>query len=311
MERAQELRQLRWLGYETGDIVAELRSETFADPAAIYRYSPVSKYLRLGPAGEDDESLSRTAKLLRKFKPAFISAYPSALRILTRWLARNKETIPPLKFVVTSSETLYPSIRQQAEEVLKCRVIDHYGQNELVACASQCAEAAGYHIEMEQNIVELIPSREGENEIVGTSLHNLSMPFLRYRTGDIGEMGHEPCPCGRKLPVLKSVKGRYGDIIVTPEGTLIPVATMTYPFFHVEAIREGQIVQEAIDTLRVKVVPWENYTDETEKLFVQKLNYYLKSQGMNIIVEKVTEIPRTRRGKKPFIISHLNVDDYI
>jgi len=111
--------------------------------------------------------------------------------------------------------------------------------------------------------------------------------------------------------VLKSVKGRYGDIVITPEKKLIPVATMTYPFFHVDAIKEGQIVQEELDTLIVKIVPWEDYSSETEEIIVEKLRHHLNSPAMRIVVEKVKRIPHTSRGRKPFIISHLNVDDYI
>lgn len=311
MERAIELRQLLWLGYEPGDVVAELKAETFANPGKMYRYSPVARHLRLGPAGADDDTLEQTVRLLNKFRPAFITAYPSALCILTRWMERNRKTIPSLKYAVTSSATLYPAMKEKAQQVLQCKVIDHYGQNELVAVASQCAEADGYHIQMEQAVLELVPTRDGEYEIVGTSLHNQCMPFIRYKTEDLAEKGAAPCPCGRKHPVLSEVKGRHGDIIVTPEGNLIPVAAMTYAFFHIESIKEGQVVQETIDTLRIKVVPWEDFTDAAEQLLLHRLKYYLRSHRMRLFVERVDEIPRTIRGKRPFVVSHLNLDDYL
>ncbi len=311
VERALHMRHLLWLNYRQGDVVAELKSENFEYPRKIYKYSPTSKFLKFGPFAMDDEKLGEIVRCLKRFKPAFLQAYPSLLYLISKWLERKKEILPPMKYVITSSEMLYPCIKEHAENTFKCPVIDHYGQNELVAHAWQCAEASGYHIQMESNIIELVPTREGDYEIVGTFLHNFAMPFIRYKTGDLSVDLGEPCACGRKHPVISGIRGRHGDIIVTPDGGLISVAAMTYPFRFFEEIKEAQIVQEDIRTLRVRVVAWEQFTQVLRERLLERLSAYLRSPGMRIIIEEATEIPSTARGKRPFVLSHIDIDKYL
>jgi phenylacetate-CoA ligase len=311
MERALVVRHLEWLGYEPGDVVAEIKSERFANPHQVSRYSPVLKLLRFGSFRVDDAKLAGIVRALQKYKPAFISSYPSSIYILTRWMERQRVQINPPKYVICSSEKLYPFIKERVQRILRCPVVDHYGQNEQVAYAFQCSEAKGYHVQMEQNIVELLPSAERQWEIVGTSLHNLAMPFIRYRTGDFAVRGEGSCPCGRGHTVIAEITGKHGDIIITPERNLISVVAMTYPFDHIEAIKEARIIQEDIQTLRVLIVPWDRLTEEVRELLTQKLCYFLGTRRMTIMIEEVSELPRTPGGKSPFIISHVSIEEQL
>lgn len=43
------------------------------------------------------------------------------------------------------------------------------------------------------------------------------MPLIRYDIGDRGEWG-EPCDCGIRLPVIRTIWGRTRDLITTPDG---------------------------------------------------------------------------------------------
>jgi phenylacetate-CoA ligase len=311
MERALHMRHLLWLGYEKGDVIAEVKSENFEYPKKIYKYSPTLKHIKFGPFVLDDDKLEEIVRTLKRFRPAFLEAYPSLLYLISKWLERKKETLPPMKYVITSSEMLYPAIREHAEKTFKCPVIDHYGQNELVAHAWQCAEAKGYHIQMESNVVELLPTHEGNYEIVGTFLHNFAMPLVRYKTGDLAFGPGEPCTCGRKHPVISGIIGRHGDIVVTPDGGLVSVAAMSYPFRCFEEIKEAQIIQEDIRTLIVKVVAWEHFTPALREKLIESIMAYLRSPGMRIIVEEAKEIYSTARGKRPFVLSHIDTDKYL
>jgi phenylacetate-CoA ligase len=311
MEMALALRHLWWLGYEKGDKVAEIKEDAFSDPQRICRYFPGSNHLRFSFFRVDDTKLEQMATELDRFRPRFIKAFPSSLYVLSRWMDRHNRTIPSPKCIITSSENLYPSIKEQAEKVFRAPVIDWYGQNEKVATACQCAVGQGYHIQMEQAVVELIPSGTDDFEIVGTSLQAYGMPFIRYRTKDKAIPENKPCPCGRPHPLISKIVGREGEIIITPEGKIVAPVAMDYAFYHLEEIKEGQIIQEDIRTLRVRIVPWETVSQSTRETLKKEIQYYLQSSTMNILIEEVEEIPRTSRGKRPFIISRLNMEDYI
>jgi phenylacetate-CoA ligase len=311
MEVALALRHLRWLDYRDGDRIAEIKEDCFVDPDRLYYYFPGSEHLKFSFFRVDDSKLEQTALALERFKPMFIKAFPSSLFILSRWMERNNKRIQAPKYIITSSETLFPSTRDLAERVFKAPVIDWYGQNEKVATAFQCEIGRGYHIQMEQAIVELIPSKTGLLEIVGTSLHAFEMPFIRYRTGDTAMKEDQPCPCGRIHPVLSELIGREGEFIVTPEKQIVTPTAMDYAVYHLEEIKESQIIQEDINTLRIKVAPWEIISESTKQRLLKEIRGYLGSPGMNLVLEEVEEIPRTSRSKKPFVISYLNVEDYI
>ncbi len=311
IEVALAYRHLKWLDYQDDDIIAEIKEDCFVDPGRVYWYFPGSRHLKFSFFTVDDARLEKTALALQRFEPKFLKVFPSSLFVLSRWMERHKKTIKPPKYIITSSETLYKSTKDLAEKIFRAPVIDWYGQNEKVATAFQCEFSRGYHIQMEQAIVELIPSKAGYFDIVGTSLHAFGMPFIRYRTGDTGVKESQVCPCGRAHPVLSQVMGRECEFIITPEKRIIMPTAMDYAVYHLEEIKESQIIQEDINTLRVKMVPWENISVSTKARLLHELRGYLGSPGMELILEEVEEIPRTSRRKKPFVISYVNLEDYI
>ena len=309
VERAFYLRRLRWLGFRRGDKLAFFQGRPLTDPTRLYRYFPGSRQLRISFHRSDEARLEQMFEALARFEPDFIDGWPSCLYILARWMERHNKSIPAPKYLVTGSETLYPLMREYIEKIFSARVIDCYGQEESVAVAAQCERAEGYHIQAEMGLVELIPCGEGLWEIVGTCLHNLAMPFVRYRTGDLAVKGEQECPCGRKHPVLSRIVGREGDFVLTPENNLISPLSLHFSFYHLDEISEGQIIQEDIDRLRVKVVPVAGISQATKAILIHELKSRLESPSMDLIVDVVEEIPRSSSGKKPFVISRLERQD--
>jgi hypothetical protein len=138
------------------------------------------------------------------------------------WLCRHAPDLRP-ETVLLSADYVSDSITKVLAEEWGCRVFTHYGMTETcyglaVQCsagnfAASCTQG-GHHLRPEDYIVEIIddsgaelpPGQEGE--IVITSLKSEAMPLLRYRTGDIGSLITEPCPCGSLLPRLGKIRGR-------------------------------------------------------------------------------------------------------
>ncbi len=311
MERALAFRHLSWLGYKKGDRLAVFKVPPLSDPKQFYQYLPRSGELRISFRDIDEPRLEKMVDLLEQFKPDFISAWPSSLYILARWMERNKRTIQPPKFIVTGSENMYPHMKERIEEVFKASVSDFYGQEESVAIAMQCSLGQGYHVQMEMGIVELVPFRAGMSEIVGTGLHNMVMPFLRYRTGDLTTDGSGPCPCGRKHPLISGIVGREADLIVTPEGKLVSPLLLNPPFHRLEEIKEGQIIQEDVETLRIVIVPWDRISESTREQLGREISDALASPGMRVIIEELEGIPRTGSCKNAFVVSRIRLEDYL
>ena len=99
--------------------------------------------------------------------------------------------------------------------------------------------------------------------------------------------------------------GRKDDIIVTPDSKKIGCAGMSLPMKYLyDEILETQFIQKTKDLLIVKFVPTDKYTAETENEFEK----HIREQVGNLIkiqFQKVSEIPKTQRGKHRLIISEI------
>jgi len=306
VNKALALRHLAWVGYKAGDSVARFREPYGLDPKRLLERDLFGRELKLTLFRADDKELRLVAQGIAKFRPTFISAWPSCLYLLARWLRRSSVKLESPKHIITSSENVYPHMRNLIEETFGAPLSDWYGQEESVAVAMQCPEAGNYHVQMEMGIVELAPRGNHFSEIVGTCLQNWVMPFIRYKTGDLARAGDGPCPCGRHHPVFTEIAGREGDFIVTPDMRLVSPLGLNHAVYHLEEIRESQIVQEDLNLLRVKVVPWEALSPATVRAVKENIRAYLRTPSMRIRAEVVEEIPRSSTGKKPFVLSRLS-----
>ncbi|MEW6137465.1 MAG: phenylacetate--CoA ligase family protein [Thermodesulfobacteriota bacterium] len=313
VDRALALRRILWLGYRPGDVIAYFKGLPLVNPSRYIRYFPGAGELRVSFHTVNEGRLNEMVNALIRYRPTFVDAWPSCLSILSRWIERTGRSVPAPKYIVTASENLYPHIKDKIESVFQAPVIDWYGQEESVAVAMQCAYGREYHIQMEMGIVELVcPGQDLTGEIVGTCLHNFAMPLLRYKTGDLAVTGGgEPCPCGRKHPTFARVMGRDSELVIVPEGRPVSPLILHFAFYHLDEIKEAQIIQEDIHTLRVKLVPWKVLSERTRRAVVDELHDRLESPSMSVIVEEEAEIAKTRGGKRPFVITKLNVEDYL
>jgi phenylacetate-CoA ligase len=136
---------------------------------------------------------------------------------------------------------------------------------------------------------------------------NLDMPLIRYRVGDQGALPEVdvPCACGRTLPYLERIEGRADDTLYSVDGRRIgrldPVFKSQLP------IREAQIIQETLTRIRVRYVPAPGFTPETGKLITERLQERLGR--IEVILERVNEIPRTANGKFRAVISQLSLEE--
>jgi phenylacetate-CoA ligase len=311
MENALAERHLTWLGYKRGDKVAEIKEDLFHDPNTVHRYFPGSKQLKISLFRTDEARLKAIIEAIVSFKPDFIRAFPSSLYLISKWINRKKISMPPVKSILTSSENLLPSVIKEAETAFSAPVIDYYGQNEKVATAFQCGHSRGYHIQMEQAIVELIPFQGDKKEIVGTSIIEMGMPFIRYKTGDLATADAAECPCGRKHTLISDIVGRQSEFLVTPEGEIIAPVSMDYAVKDFEDIREAQIEQVSRDELILRIVPWSEFPAPRIIELEKSVRSYLNGSKIAVHTRLVDEIERSGAGKTPFVITKVKVDEII
>jgi phenylacetate-CoA ligase len=206
-----------------------------------------------------------------------------------------------------------PYQREIIERAFSAKVYDSYGHMERTAAISQCPYGM-YHINVDYGLVELEdpdilvsgPNGFDTNvkEIVGTSLYNLSMPLIRYRTGDLVKLSSSEklCRCKRTFPTVKAIVGRNTDIIITPEGRAV---TASYTVFdRISGIVGGQIIQETRDRLLVKIVCNDRDTKKVDAMLQQNLKLFVGTD-MHIQIEHTTidHIKRNKSEKFKVVVS--------
>lgn len=264
-----------------------------------------------------DKNLPRYIEEIRRFKPDFIHGYPSVVTILARFMKENGvESFPGVRAVLCGSENLYQPQRDLLEEVFNCRAFSWYGHTEQAVLAGECECSTDYHVSPQYGITELI-GKDGElvtgedevGEMIATGFINYAMPFIRYKTMDFGVHTNQRCGCGREYPLLKRVEGRLQDFVVTEDGGLISLTALIFgQHFHAfSRIKDMQIEQEKRGEIMVRIVRVGGYADKDEKEIFQKIQ---KITGDQLFVqfEYVDEIPRTRMGKRLFLIQKLPIE---
>ncbi|HEX7952346.1 MAG TPA: phenylacetate--CoA ligase family protein [Burkholderiales bacterium] len=300
-ENAFIWRQLNWAGVRRGERRAWMRGDLIVSASQnkppFWRMNRAENLLMLSSYHLSESAANAYLDALAEFDPVVIQAYPSSIGFLARSLLDSGTRYGggALRGIVTSSETLCADSRREIERAFGCRVFDWYGQFERVAAIGTC-EQGWFHLLSDYSFVELLPAGDGLFEIVGTGFNNLSMPLIRYRSGDLVRPAPAGwrCACGRPFPLIDEIVGRADDSIKLPDGRSI--GRLDHVFKGVEGILEAQIRQDSADQIRILVVPSPSFGDLTRETLLRNARNRL-GESIDLEVEPVDSIPRTGNGK--------------
>ena len=295
-------------GYQLGDRMVFLAGSSLdvnSKSFMVTRAHELARNLKkLSSFDMGDREMRDYAGIISSFKPKFIRGYASSLYFFASWLEKNDIKVHTPDGIFSTSEKLYPAMKEKISAVFGCPVFDTYGLADGGVTAFECEEHAGLHIDTEKSVLEVVDSNgeqmsKGEGRIVATSLYNYAMPFLRYDTGDDGNLLDTPCTCGRGYKLLKEVNGRTVDVLVTPEGKSIHGWFFLYIFWEQQGIAEYQVIQETLEKIVIKIVPDESF-DERQLDRIRRV-VRSRSERWNLEFRIVDHIERTGSGKYKFI----------
>ena len=309
-------RHYRWAGCRLardGDRIAVARGNVIVPlhvkRPPFWRLNRVQNQLLLSSFHLSKTNLPAYFDALARFRPAVLDGYPSTLYVLAKFLRSRGETFP-LRAAITSSETLYEFQREVIEERFACKVFDYYAAAERVVFSNECDRHQGHHVAQEYGIAEVvdadgIPVPTGSpGKLVGTSLHNMAMPMIRYVTNDVSALREDSCSCGRGLEVMEAVTTKAEDLLTLKDGRLISPSVLTHPFKPLDCIDGSQIVQTAPDAVTVRVVPGPAYTNAHTQHLVADLKARL-GDDVRVEVDLVEQLETSPNGKFKWVISHV------
>lgn len=257
-----------------------------------------------------DADHEKVVTLIKTLKPHAIVGYASAAVELAAYVNRKGVRDWGPISVICGADKLFPHDRETLQKAFGKKVFETYGSRETMLVATECEAHAGLHVSSENILVEVVV-REGDRvrqaapgevgEIVVTDLHNYGMPFIRYLNGDLGALApDEKCACGRELPRLVSIDGRVAETLRDGKGGKVGGLIFSVCMVQVAStVRHFQVVQHKDDSVTVRIVRADGYTDETERGLLEVYRRYL---SVPIRFEYPAEIPLTLAGKRKVIV---------
>ena len=308
----REARSARWAGVSfrqpRATFAGRLSEPDPNSKGPFYRFNLIERQVYFSPFHLRPDTAEQYVHALRKHRTRWMTGYAVSYYLLAQFMLEQKIKPPEtLKAVITTSEKLTPEMRAVMQEAYGCRIFEEYSTVENVLFASEC-EQGRLHASPDVGLIEILrpdgtPCEPGEvGEVVATCLMRTYQPLIRYRVGDAACWDDQPCPCGRGMPVIKVVTGRIEDVVIGPDGRRL--VRFHGIFVKQPHVREGQIVQEAIDLIRVKVVPVDGFGPDDEQDIIDRVQQRVGPE-VRVVVETVAAIPRTKSGKFQAVVSKL------
>lgn len=304
----REARSAQWAG-----VSFKLPRATFSgrmsepDPQSkgpFYRFNAAENQVYFSPFHLRPDTAHMYVKALRERNVQWMTGYAVSYYLLAQMILDQGLRAPKIRAVITTSEKVTPAMRGVIERAFQTRVYEEYSTVESALFASEC-EHHRLHMSPDVAVVEILRpdgtlcDPEEPGEVVATPLNRDYQLFIRYRLGDVAMWSADPCPCGRRMPVIKEVVGRTEDVVYGVDGRRM--VRFHGIFVDQPHIREGQIVQEELDRIRVKIVASSSFGPSDVQDVIARVQQRL-GPSVNVIVEPVASIPRTKAGKFQAVI---------
>lgn len=269
-----------------------------------------------------EASPERVRALIEGFRPEYLLGYTSTLAVLAEsFLQAGWRPPKPLRAVITIAETLTVERRTALEACFGAPIANRYGQREFKFWCAQSPPGDPTRFDVHPDLVVFETLRDDgrscdEDEcgrVVLTNLHNEVMPFLRYDTGDLAT--RREARGEQRFPVMGRLDGRTQEILRLPNGVVLDATTVGHMLFvvrgHADTVRLYQVVQEAPDLLRLRLVPRAEHAEpaRTAALLARVRDDLtaIAGDGIRVLADAVTEIPLERSGKRPVLKAYRGV----
>jgi phenylacetate-CoA ligase len=295
-------------GYRFRDGMATLRSYVPDVNQPLWAEDKLRGFYFMSAYHLDDRSLRHYVDMLAVRKLPYLRGYPHSLSELASYCLREGIRDISFKNVFTCSENLSKIQRERIEQAFSTRIIDRYGNIEMVAHATQCAHGGVYHVDPLYGYVEIVGDADVEvgvgesGRVIATGLHNFAMPLLRYEIGDIATRGDGQCICGLQTPTLQAVCGRVDDSLVKADGSAIPPVNF-YTMFQKYPQFDGFKIIQGVDKAITVQIKAQQLSSEDREAVVKGMIARC-GPGLSISVERVDVFELSAFGKFRNIRSH-------
>ncbi len=215
-----------------------------------------------------EEFFEQTYEIIQEFEPQWMILHPAMAALLLHQIRKKGLSVPKfVRYVELTGEMVFEGLKKEIETCWGCVVKMHYGTMEVQSIGYE--EGGRYRLYDQTTYIEILDDtgqevKEGEfGNIYVTSLHNYTMPFVRYGTGDIGRIQKGQWN-GKMIRFLVLDKARKNDTISLESGEKVPADVLLKPIemingYYQHVIYQFQAVQSSISRMEIQVVMDEEF----------------------------------------------------
>lgn len=302
VEQAVIYRHWKWGGYNFRDATAMLRSYSPNEGEKLTKYSKPLNTTYFSPFHLSDENMYMYYNYMRDLNIKILRGYPSSVKIFALFLKKNKLKLKSIKQILVASEVLTDNDRNIIESVFDCKISNHYGLAEQIVMFGDCEKHTHLHNYFEYGYVELLDTdRPNIKKIIGTNLHNKTMPIIRYDTGDLAIVDDSNCKCSRNGITIKNIIGRHDQLIRTPNGFDMPSVNFYTMFEHYLEIDQWQITYDD-ENINFNYLSLEGLNNTKLKELNLKIENRINNSGFKYTLNEVSSFYQKSEGKTPVIV---------
>ena len=302
IEQAVIFRHWSWGGYHFRDATAMLRSYSPKEGEPLTKYSKPLNTTYFSPFHLTDENMIMYYNLMIDLKIRVLRGYPSSVKIFALFLKKNNLKINSIKQILVASEVLSDNDRNIIESVFDCKISNHYGLAEQIVMFGDCEKHTHLHNYFEYGYVELLDTdRPNIKKVIGTNLHNKTMPIIRYDSGDLAIVDDSKCKCSRNGITIKNIIGRHDQLIRTPNGYDIPSVNFYTMFEHYLEIDQWQITYDD-ENINFNYLSLEGLNNTKLKELNLKIKIRINNSGFKYTLNEVSGFYQKSEGKTPVIV---------
>jgi phenylacetate-CoA ligase len=238
--------------YKLGDPIINLRSYSPKSGEKYWSNDKENNFIYLSAFHINEKTINEYVDIINKSGSKILRGYPSSIYIFSIEMQKANLKLLNIKAVITSSETLLSIYKDKIQEIINVPIFDWYGLNERLVTVQQCKNG-NYHNNDDYGIIEI----GDKNHIIGTSLFNDVMPFIRYDTLDIAIKNDltNTCDCGINFSIpFQGIEGRSDDLLYKFDNTPIPTVNLYTALYEIEEIAQFKLVQLENKSLELFIV---------------------------------------------------------
>ncbi len=310
---SNELRVNSWFGLKPG-----IRQARFVRFTTDYNFENNTNQIRLKLWNQlvlpgvnlQQKDYPWIIKKLLDFKPYLYWGFTTAITGLAEFIQENDiEFFHKPKLIVTWAAPLYEHEEALLRDVFQCEITNIYGTREVGHIGCRCL-GGNMHVFQESIFLEQFNksnNRSEPGELLATTLYRSVMPFIRFRTGDLGFIANSICSCGKNLPFIREFVGRTGEVFNTNDGRMISPNFWCRTFMdknRSQAVKRFQVIYKKDGNIDILLVKTDKFDAKVEVDFIKYLNKNFGSET-KIQLKQVNEIIPTTSGKYQMVIKEL------